>query len=342
MHLYSSMLRHRAGTAEAEAGARRRAPRATGPLRVLATAVLAAGALAGPAAAAVSTPPDASGGYAFKTLNNHADLTFNQLLGINDSNLITGYFGSGMTVNGKLHPNKGYTLSSSHFRSENFPKSVQTQVVGLNNNGTTVGFWVNGGGANYGFYNRNHQFHTVRFPTNNNARTPVDQLLGVNDHDMAVGFYTDSKGNNHGFTYNIDKNRYHEVRVPGDTNVTAAGINNLGDIAGIGTNGAGTTEGFLLRSDGKVIHLQYPGASSTQAFGVNNGDEVVGDYTVGSGNNAQTHGFVWVPGVGFANVDDPNGIGATTLNGINDRGELVGFYTDSAGNTDGLLASPQF
>jgi hypothetical protein len=51
---------------------------------------------------------------------------------------------------------------------------------------------------------------------------------------------------------------------------------------------------------------------------------------------------VWVPGVGFANVDDPNGVGATTINGVNDRGDLVGFYTDSAGNTDGLLAHPQF
>jgi hypothetical protein len=62
---------------------------------------------------------------------------------------------------------------------------------------------------------------------------------------------------------------------------------------------------------------------------------------IGTGSSATTHGFVWAPGLGFENVDDPNGIGATTINGVNDHGDLVGFYTDSNGNTDGLLATPQ-
>jgi len=52
-------------------------------------------------------------------------------------------------------------------------------------------------------------------------------------------------------------------------------------------------------------------------------------------------GFVWRPGHGFATVDDPHGVGATTINGVNDRGDLVGFYTDAAGNTDGMLAMPR-
>ena len=52
-------------------------------------------------------------------------------------------------------------------------------------------------------------------------------------------------------------------------------------------------------------------------------------------------GFIWSPGFGFESVNDPNGVGSTTINGVNDRGTLVGFYTDSAGNTDGLVAHPQ-
>ena len=43
---------------------------------------------------------------------------------------------------------------------------------------------------------------------------------------------------------------------------------------------------------------------------------------------------------GYRTVDDPHGIGTTTINGVNDRGQLVGFYVDSAGNTDGFLAAP--
>ena len=44
--------------------------------------------------------------YSFATLDNATDLTFNQLLGINDAGVIAGYFGSGA----QGHPNKGYLL----------------------------------------------------------------------------------------------------------------------------------------------------------------------------------------------------------------------------------------
>lgn len=105
-----------------------------------AASVLAAGAVAGPAAAA-STPPDAGANYSFSTLNNNIDVTFNQLLGINNAGQIAGYFGSGAAG----HPNKGYLLSppdgQGNYLAENFPGSVQTQVTGLNDRGDTVGFW---------------------------------------------------------------------------------------------------------------------------------------------------------------------------------------------------------
>ena len=306
------------------------------------TSAVAAGAMAGAAAAAAPTaPPDASGNYTFRTLDNQKDATFNQLLGINNSGLIAGYFGSGQGG----HPNKGYLLSppdgQGNYRDENVPGFAQTQVIGLNNSGITVGFAVDAKGANSGFYTNHHRFHIANFPTGDPASPAVDQLLGVNDHGRAVGFFTDGHGTNHGYSYDIASHRYRQITVAGDTNITAASINNEGDVAGIGTNGAGTTEAFLKRSDGRVFHLSYPGSSSTQAFGVNDGDEVVGDYTVGSGSSATTHGFVWAPGLGFENVDNPNGVGSTTLNGVNDRGTLVGFYTDAAGNTDGLLAKAQ-
>jgi hypothetical protein len=38
-------------------------------------------------------------------------------------------------------------------------------------------------------------------------------------------------------------------------------------------------------------------------------------------------------------VDDPNGIGTTTINGINDVGNLVGFYVGGDDFTHGLLAT---
>jgi Cu/Zn superoxide dismutase len=291
-------------------------------------------------------------GYGFSTLNNANDPTFNQLLGINNHGVIAGYFGSGAAN----HPNKGYELFPPHgsgsYVNENFPGSVQTQVTGLNDKGDTVGFWSSMNNANltndnFGFYKLNgHGFHSVKFPTGDNANPPVDQLLGINSHDVAVGFYTNGQGSNRGFTYNIKSKTFVRVLVPGyptgvaGPSLTAAGINDNGDVAGFYVDKNGNTDAFLARKYGKFRTLDFPGASATQAFGVNDRDEVVGAYTDGTGSAATMHGFTWTPGGGFASVDDPHGAGTTTINGVNDEGDLVGFYVDGAGNTDGFLAKP--
>lgn len=283
--------------------------------------------------------------YSFRVLDDPADPTFNQLLGINNHDVIAGYFGSGAAG----HPNKGYVLGGTPaglaISNENFPGSVQTQVTGLNDHGVTVGFWSSANNANQtndntGFYDFGGRFHIVSFPATSNSTPPVNQLLGVNNHDVAVGFYNDAKGNSHGYTYSIFGGRFRTVTVPGATSVTAAAINDPGDVAGFFTNAAGTTDGFLRTGEDHVYTLAYPGASMTQALGVNDSREVVGVYTVGSGKNAVTHGFTWTSRQGFRTVDDPQGTGTTTINGVNDRGDIVGFYTDSAGNTDGFAAAP--
>ncbi len=288
-------------------------------------------------------------GATFATLDNQGDPTFNQLLGINNRGQIAGYFGSGAAG----HPNKGYLLTLRHgmsaFQNENFPGSVQTQVTGLNDHGVTVGFWSSQNTANmmnnnFGFYAMGGMFHTVNFPSRR-MTTQVNQLLGVNDFGVAVGFYTNAAGANRGYTYNTYTHRFSRVLVPGaprhgkGPSLTAAAINNHGDIAGFYDTPGGMTDAFLKTAMGTFIKLAYPGASMTQAFGVNDRDEVVGAYTKGTGNNAMTYGFTWTPRRGFTVVNAPQGMGATTINGVNDAGALVGFYTDMAGNTHGLLVS---
>ena len=282
--------------------------------------------------------------YGFRTLDDHADLTFNQLLGINDDGLIAGYFGSGA----QGHPNMGYLLGPGGHQPENFPGSVQTQVTGLNNRGVTVGFWSSMNNANlvndnFGFVDVDGHFRNADFPTGDAASPPVDQLLGVNDNDVAVGFYTDGQGNNHGYEYNINTGRYSTVTYQGapGASLTAAAINDRGDVAGFYTNpSTGVTDGFIKFGNRTFIDLSVPGASATTALGVNNYDEVVGTYTVGSGSSAVMHGFTWTPEHGFRTVDDPHGVGTTTINGVNDFGQVVGFYVDANGNTDGFLATP--
>ena len=120
------------------------------------------------AAAALVARPAAALTFTFQDIINTADPTFNQELGINNSGMIAGYFGSGAAG----HPNQGYTTIPPYtsFTPENFPGSVQTQVTGLNNMGTTVGFWSNsnngvGLDSNFGFTDVGGTFTNVNIQT---------------------------------------------------------------------------------------------------------------------------------------------------------------------------------
>jgi probable HAF family extracellular repeat protein len=285
-----------------------------------------------------------AGGYQVLTLNDRNDLTFNQLLGINNQGLIAGYYGSGAAG----HPNKGFVLrppfAQGDFGSENFPGAAQTQVTGLNDTGITVGFFSTKNAAvvaddnNIGFWREDGRYHAVSFPTRNNAMPSVNQLLGVNDTGTAVGFYNDAKGNAHGYAYNLRTRRFKMITVRGATSLTATAINNMGTAAGFYMTAKGATDAFVQFHGGRTLTIAMPGASATQAFGLNDAGEVVGTYTTGTGNNAVTHGFTWMNGK-FTTVNYPMA-SSTTINGVNDEGDIVGFYTDAKGNTDGFVGLP--
>src|SRR5690242_10164715 len=111
-------------------------------LRITAAAAAGALAVAGSTlaaswAAVAQAAPANQPAYNFATLDNANDLTFNQLLGINNNGVIAGYFGSGA----QGHPNKGYQLfppfDQGNYVNENFPGSVRTQVTGINDKGDT-------------------------------------------------------------------------------------------------------------------------------------------------------------------------------------------------------------
>ena len=273
--------------------------------------------------------------YTFTTLNNNNDPTFNQLLGINNHGVIAGYFGSGLAG----HPNKGYTLSSPYgqgnYKNENFPGSVQTQVTAINNYGYTAGFWVDGNGNNFGFIQWHGVFTSYKNP--NTGAGTVNQLLGLNDKGIAVGFYTDGNGINHAYELNQNNGKFTAINPPNAVNATATGINDNGDVTGFLTTSGGATVGFLLKNN-SFAEFDFPKSTNTQPFGINKYDQIVGFY-VDSAN--KMHGFLLSSPLNHASwrsIDDPNGVGTTTVNGINDNANLVGFYVDAAGNTDGFLA----
>lgn len=304
--------------------------RIAGPMLALATVASGALGLALPQAAGAAqaaretaTSPSVTS-FSFRTLDDHKDKTFNQLLSINDNGTIAGYFGIGTPA--ATHPNKGYVLHApygqNNYTNENFPGSQQTQVTGINLSGTTCGFYADPAGDNFGFVLKNGVWTAVIDP---HTTGTTNQLLGLNNNGMAVGFYTDSKGHAHGYEFNFHTDTFSAINIPGASSVTATGINEAGDVSGFYVNGKGSTVGFL-RKGHKVISFSGPGSTNTMALGVNNSDEVVGTY---AGTGTIVHGFIWSGGT-LRTLDDPHGVGTTTINGLNDKGDIVGFYSVGA------------
>jgi len=276
----------------------------------------------------------------FTTIDNPSDPTFNQLLGIDKSGVISGYFGSGAPG----HPNKGYITAPPYttFESDNLPGSTQTQATGIANNGVTVGFWspTNAGGdANFGFIREANGFTYLSVNNPLGASSPqVQQVLGINTSNIAVGFYTDANNLAQGYAYNVKTGAFTPVTTMGAVSATATGINNHGLICGFFTNAGGKVQGFLQNLQGNSkITFAVPGSSNTQLFGVNDGGIVVGSYIDGAGVQ---HGLSYNATTGnWTTIDDPNAAGMTVVNGINDKGDAVGFYLDAAGNTHGMLVT---
>jgi len=275
----------------------------------------------------ISLSISAQGGravFSFRSVIFPGD-TFTQTLGINDPQKVAGYHGA--TVN------KGFVFTfPDHFASENFPGSTQTQVIGINNQGYTDGFYIDSHGTTHGFLDIKGTFTTVDFPG-----TTFNQLLGLNEHNQAAGYYADAANIDHPYIFDKNGEVFLVITIPGATGgAQATGINDRGSISGFYIDSAGVNHGFLL-ADGELTTLDFPGSTFTQAFGLNNRGDVVGAYIDAAG---LTHGFIFDGKGQFQSVDDPNGVGTTTINGINNLGEIVGFFVDAAGNTDGFVGFP--
>ena len=146
------------------------------------------------------------------------------------------------------HPNRGFTLDLPlTFTPENFPGAVQTQVVGINNAGSTCGFYIDAAGANRGFVRINgHYIGPIDYPPTNSS-PEVNQLLGLNDFQQSVGFYNDKAGNSHAYVYAESGKVILVFYIPGAVSATATGVNEAGQVSGFYTQRRGRDCG-LLRS----------------------------------------------------------------------------------------------
>ena len=272
--------------------------------------------------------------YSFrKVAFGDPNVSFTQLLGINNSGVIAGYH--------NFQQNQGFTLVlPNSFSSENFPNSMMTQVIGINNKMTTDGFYVDNSGITHGFFRTsNGKFTTVDYPGAQIA-TEFNQLLSQNDNFQAAGYYSNSIANTTPdipYTYDEVGGVFHVIMIPAAVGgAQATGINNSGVTCGFYIDVNQVNHGWII-FNGVFMPLDVPGSTFTQALGLNNRGQVVGAFTDAGG---QTHGFVYTIGTAsFQTIDAPDSNGTTIVNGINDAGKLVGFYGTAPINT-GFVATP--
>jgi probable HAF family extracellular repeat protein len=272
--------------------------------------------------------------YSFRTVVfGDPNVSFTQLLGINNNGVIAGYH--------NFQQNQGFTLVlPNSFTNENFPNSMMTQVVGINNSLTTAGFYVDNSGKTHGFYRTsNGTFTAVDYP-GAELSTSFNQLLSQNDYYQASGYYSNSIDNTTPdipYTYDEVGGVFHVITIPGAVGgAQATGINNSGVTCGFFIDANGVNHGWII-DRGVFMPLDVPNSTFTQALGLNNRGKVVGAFTDAAG---LTHGFVYSIGTAtFLTIDDPSGVGTTIVNGINDQDKLVGFYGTAPINS-GFVATP--
>ncbi len=276
----------------------------------------------------------------FTTIENPGDPTFNQLLGINNKGVISGYFGSGAAG----HPNKAYTIAPpyTNFLPANLPASTQSQATGINDAGVVVGFWSptnqGTGDSNYGYLRQADGFTylSINFPVS--AAAVVNQLLGIKG-THAVGFYSDATGSSHGYVYNIQTGKFRLVKIQGAVSSAVTGLNVNNVICGFYTGTNGVTYGFTQNlQTGLTQVFSVPGAITTQLLGINDNGDAVGFYQLTA--NDITHGLIYhLSTLAFQTIDAPLGVNGTVLNGINNNKQAVGFFSDPNSNVDGLLVN---
>jgi hypothetical protein len=272
----------------------------------------------------------------------------------------------------------GTALAVSYaIQNVQFPTDpTYTQLLGIDNTGTVVGF--------HGAVTA--QAFTLTLPnlyTNQNfPGSAQSKAAAINGASSVAGSYVDVGGTTHGYV-NIG-GTFSTVDQPGTAFNRALGINNANTSVGYSTapDPSGQIGQKAYSQTGGVFTdisiLLPPTNQNSQAAGINNAGNIVGFYQpttttaigfLDVGNTISTidpfgslftqalginnageivgfytdaggiqHGYIDLGGV-FSSFDPPGSV-STTINGVNNLGQIVGFYTNANQDVIGFVGTP--
>ncbi len=181
----------------------------------------------------------AASGYFFTTLDDQADPTFNQLLGLNDKGIAVGFY---TDANGVNHAYK-LNQKTGKFTELTVPNATSAIATGINNNGDISGFLMASNGDTVAFLLKGSTYTEFDFPGSTNT-----QALGINKYDQIVGSYVDGNGLMHGFLLSspLHNAKWQSIDDPNGIGTTVVnGLNDNAQLVGFYVDGAGNTDGFL-------------------------------------------------------------------------------------------------
>jgi probable HAF family extracellular repeat protein len=263
--------------------------------------------------------------------------------GINDTDQIVGYFGSGASFL--------YNYNTGFF----FPTGNVTgtgDAQGINDQNVVVGSYnfqnSSNGPANHGVIYPNYQSNP--WPLNS-GNTTLDYpnatstfANGINNKGVVVGYYVKPVTGANQLLYM--NGSYVGASGFAGFSTYGEGINDFNQYAGYYTDSNGIAQGYVSIPGISYRTYDVLGASSTYLYGINDAGEVVGAYVDSSGN---THGLLaTVPTppapaatttYTFKTLDDPSAVFGTYAYGINKNGQIVGYYVDGNGQKNGFVYS---
>ena len=262
-------------------------------------------------------------GFTYKS-GTFATTDFAGTRGINSKGGYTGFYWGvdGVSTAYVAAPQK-FTLTQV-----SIPNSQQGKLFAINNNGVSVGTYVDSGGKRHGMMISSGTVTNIDDP-----KGVFTICFGINSTNQIVGDYFDNSGNPHGFLYSGGT----FTDIPGPPSALSSdttGINDAGDIAGDYFDGGSRTHDGFLYKGGSYTTLNPPGSTNTFSGGINATDEIT---------------FFWVDSAGyvqsslykystkkFTSINVP-GAASTYAQSINKNGQVVFAIYDPYGVGHGAM-----
>ncbi len=214
--------------------------------------------------------------------------------------------------------NEKILAQTSDFTTINFPGSVETIAMGVNNAGDVVGIYYSDSSTAHGFRLNNGIFTAINFPGASDT-----YATGINSAGDIAGDYSDGNTTR---GYKLSNGVFTVFSAPSAVNTLVEGINDSGEIVGTYSDGS-KDHGFKLKN-GIFTIIDFPGSNSTSVNGINNAGDIVGTYLM-NGIPTIERGFKLSNGV-FTVINFPGSF-YTYARGINSAGDIVGGYFDTLG-----------